>query len=136
MKKTVDNQKQIQESLRRYSKMPNEELFREFDSSIEGISIVDIEDKKEEYGPNTIEVKNNNTFLTRLKNAVINPFNVVLIIVAVATFLTDVVFSSKKDYATFLLIVSTIIISAVISLVQETKSENSAKKLKKIMEEI
>ena len=133
MSKAIENQKQMQENLKRYSQMTKEELFQEFSSSLEGISVVDVEEKRDEYGVNTIEVKNSNPFLRRLKNAIINPFNIVLILVAGITFFTDIVISTKKDYATFLLIVSTIIISAIISLVQETKSENSAKKLKKMI---
>ena len=131
--KVKENQKQIQESLKRYSKMQTEELFNEFGSSFEGISVVDIEEKLDKYGQNSIELKNNNTILHRIKETIINPFNIVLIIVAIVTFVTDVVISIQKDYATFILIVGTIIISAIISLVQETKSDNAAKKLKKMI---
>lgn len=131
--KAKENQKQIEENLKKYSKMQPEELFKEFGSSFEGISVVDIEEKLDEYGQNSIELKNNNTFLHRIKETIINPFNIVLIIVAIVTFITDVVISTQKDYATFMLIVGTIIISAIISLVQETKSDNAAKKLKKMI---
>ena len=58
---------------------------------------------------------------------------IVLLVVAIITFITDVVISNKPDYATFLLIMSTIIISGIISMVQETKSDNAAKKLKKMI---
>ena len=122
-----------QENLKKYSKMEIKELFKEFKSSYAGLSIVEIEDKIEEYGRNSIEIESNNTFLTKLKDAIINPFNIVLILVAIITFITDVIIATEKDYATFLLIISTIIISAVISLVQESKSDNAAKKLKKMI---
>ena len=131
--KATEIQKQIQENLKKYSKMSTEELFNEFSSSSEGISIVDIDEKLEQYGQNSIEIKNNHTLINRVKDAIINPFNIVLILVAAVTFVTDIVISTPKDYATFLLIVGTIIISSVISLVQETKSDNAAKKLKKMI---
>ena len=54
-------------------------------------------------------------------------------IVAVITFITDVVLASQKDYATFILIVSTVFISAVISFNEQTKSDNAARKLKKMI---
>ena len=57
----------------------------------------------------------------------------VLIFVAIVTFITDVIISQNKDYATFLLIISTIIISAIISILQESKSDIAAKKLKKMI---
>ena len=135
MKKNKINivQKQIEDKLKKYSIMEKEELYNKLGSSIEGVSVVDVEEKLKEYGKNSIEIKNNNTIFNRIKEAIINPFNIVLILVAIVTFITDVVIATQKDYATFLLITGTIIISAIISLVQETKSENSVKKLKRMI---
>ena len=56
--------------------------------------------------------------------------NGVLILIAIITFITDVVISTQKDYATFVLILSTIIISALISFFQQTNSDKAAQKLK------
>ena len=123
----------MEESLKKYSKMKSEELYKELNSSDEGISIVDLEEKLDQYGKNIIDVKNNNTWLNKIKEAIINPFNIVLILVAIVTFITDVVIPVKKDFATFTLIISTIVISAIISIVQQTKSDNAAKKLKNMI---
>ena len=131
--KIEEKQKIVQENLKRYSSINVQGLFDEFKTSYEGISIVELEDRIEEYGKNSIEIDANNSLLKKIKEAIINPFNIVLILVAIITFVTDVIISTDKDYATFLLIVSTIIISAIISLVQETKSDNAAKKLKKMI---
>ena len=132
-KKFEKLQNMAQDNLKKYSQISIEELFKEFRTSSEGLSIVDIEDRIEEYGKNSIEIESNNTLISKIKDAIINPFNIVLILVAVITFITDVIIATEKDYATFLLIVSTIIISAIISLIQESKSDNAAKKLKKMI---
>ncbi len=129
----LENQKIIEEKIRKYSQMKEKELFDEYKTSYNGISIVEVDDRLEEYGKNTIEVKSNNTFLHRLREAFINPFNIVLIIVAIVTFVTDIVLPETKDYATFILIVSAVFISSIISLIQQTKSSNAAKKLKKMI---
>ena len=131
--KIKENQKKVSDNLKNCSKIPEKYLLEIYNTSKEGLSVVDIEDLQDEYGKNSIEIKSNNTFFSRIKNAVINPFNIVLIFVAIITFITDVVISPNKDYATFSLIVGTIIISSAISLVQETKSDNAAKKLKKMI---
>ena len=123
----------MEENLKKYSKMSNDELYKELNSSDEGISIVDLEEKLEQYGKNIIDLKNNNTWLNKIKEAIINPFNIVLILVAVVTFITDVVIPEKKDFATFIIIISTIIISAIISIIQQAKSDNAAKKLKNMI---
>lgn len=129
----LENQKQAEETLRRLSKISKEDLFAELKSSINGLSIVEIDDLLDDYGKNIIDFEENHTLLHKIKEAIINPFNIVLLIVAIITFITDVVIATEKDYATFLLIIGTVIISAIISLVQETKSDNAAKQLKSLI---
>ena len=128
-----EKQKYIEKSLKEDSKLENFELFQKYKTSDEGISVVEVDDRLEEYGKNIIEIKNENTIWHKLKEAFINPFNIVLMIVAVITFITDVIVATKSDYSTFILIVSTILISAIISLKEQTKSDNAAKKLKKMI---
>lgn len=129
----IERQKELERELRENSTLPTEKLFNKYQTSETGLSVVEIDDKLDEYGPNTIEIGNNNTWFHKLKEAIINPFNIVLILVAVVTFITDVILTSPSDYATFTLIISTVIISAIISLIQQTKSDNAAKKLKNMI---
>lgn len=131
--KIEERQKIVQDNLKKYSSISVDELFTEYKTSYAGISVVEVDERIEEYGKNNIEINSNNTLLHKLKDATINPFNIVLILVAIITFITDVIIATEKDYATFLLIISTVIISAIISLVQETKSDSAAKKLKKMI---
>ena len=90
-------------------KIDIDSLFEKYKTSYEGISVVEVDDRIEEYGKNIVEIKNNNTIFHKLKEAFINPFNIVLTIVAIITFITDVVIASNKDYSTFILILSTIL---------------------------
>ena len=75
--KIEDKCKEIELKLKQYSKMNCEELFKEFNTSINGLSFSEIEKKQEQYGKNILDIKNNNTMLKRLKEALINPFNIV-----------------------------------------------------------
>lgn len=128
-----ENLKNIESLIIKDSKLNLEKLLKKYDTSLEGISIINEEEKIEKYGKNIIDIKENNTIWHKLKEAFINPFNIVLIIVAIITFITDVVIATQKDYATFILIISTVIISAIISFNEQTKSDNAAKKLKKMI---
>ena len=130
---TIEKQKDVEKILRENSKLEVEKLFENLKTSYEGISIVEVDERLEKYGKNTVEIKNENTMIHKVKEAFINPFNIVLMIVAGITFFTDIIIASKKDYATFTLIISTILISAIISLREQTKSDNAAKKLKKMI---
>ena len=69
--------KNVENDLRRYSQISVDELFKEFETSYAGLSVVDIDSKLEEYGRNSIEIKSNNTIFHKVKSALINPFNMV-----------------------------------------------------------
>ena len=101
IKKTeaIQKQKAIEEKLKNASSSNIQNLYVEYKTTNEGISIVDVDDKLEEYGKNAIQLKNNNTILHNLKEAFINPFNMVLIIVAIVTLFTDIIIPAKKDFA-------------------------------------
>ena len=128
-----ENMKSVEKIILEDSKLNIDKLLKKYDTSLDGISIIDEEEKIEKYGKNIIDIKENNTIWHKLKEAFINPFNIVLTIVAIITFITDVVIATQKDYATFILIISTVLISAIISLNEQTKSDNAAKKLKKMI---
>ena len=128
-----EKQLNVENELKINAKLSKEELFEKYKTSLEGLSVVNIEEIEDEYGKNIIEIGNNNTIFTRLKDAFINPFNIVLLCVAAVTFVTDVVIATQKDYITFILLISTVFISAIVSFVQETKSDNAAKKLKSMI---
>ena len=128
-----EKQLNVENELKINAKLSKEELFEKYKTSLEGLSVVNIEEIEDEYGKNIIEIGNNNTIFTRLKDAFINPFNIVLLCVAAVTFVTDVVIATQKDYITFILLISTVFISAIVSFIQETKSDNAAKKLKSMI---
>ena len=131
--KINENQKNTESLLKEKSKLKLEKLLQNYNTSLEGISIVELDDRIEEFGKNIIDIKENNTLIHRLKESVINPFNIVLLIVAGITFVTDVIIATQKDYATFILILCTILISSIISFKEQTKSNNAARKLKKMI---
>jgi len=133
LEKDAKKQKKLEQNLIKDSYLSVEQLFNKYNSSYNGLDNEEVEERLDEYGKNTIEIKDNHPILHRIKEAIINPFNIVLIIVALITLATDVLFVSRKDYSTFILILSTITVSAIISFSQSTKSDNAAKQLKSMI---
>lgn len=76
-----EKQKVIDENLRAVASLPKEQLYERYNTTEEGISVVDVEEKLNEYGANEIVVKNTNTIWHKLKEAFINAFNIVLLLV-------------------------------------------------------
>lgn len=113
--------------------MSQEEILKKYKTSLEGLSVVEIEEKVKDFGENTIKTTGQKTLFKRLKEAFINPFNLVLILVAIVNFITDVIITKPSDYTTFILIMSTVTISAAISFFQQYKSDKEEKKLRNMI---
>ena len=131
MKKKEDNGRrdEVEKILLELSGMEEKALFEKFQTDEEGLDPVQASDRLEEYGRNIIDFGKEKSLIVRIKDAIINPFNIVLLVVAIITFVTDVILADEPSFATFIMLVAVIIISAVISFVQEEKSNNAAKKL-------
>ena len=71
--------------------------------------------------------------IIRLRDAVINPFNIVLLAVAAVTYFTDVILAEEANYATFAMLLIIVAISSTVSFVQSEKSSNAAKQLQKMI---
>ena len=52
----IERQKELERELRENSTLATEKLFQKYKTSQAGLSVVEIDDKLEEYGPNTIEI--------------------------------------------------------------------------------
>lgn len=133
IEKNESIQKKLEQNLIKDSYLDIDQLFKKYKTSYSGLDEDDAEERLDEYGKNSIEIKDNHPLLNRIKDSIINPFNIVLIIVAFITLATDVLFTANKDYSTFILIMSTIIISGIISFSQSTKSDNAANQLKSMI---
>mgnify|MGYP002868623452 CR=1 FL=1 len=72
----VERQKALEQELRENAKLETKELLEKYNTSVEGLSIVNIDEMIEEYGKNTIEIANNHSLLYKLKEAINNPFNI------------------------------------------------------------
>ncbi len=132
-RKNDNHAQEVERNLVAVSRLDDEQLFEKYRTEPDGLNQVEAASRLEEYGRNIIDVSNENSLLSRVKDAVINPFNIVLMVVAAVTLFTDVILSDEPNPATFIMLVLVIIISGVISFVQSAKSDNAARKLQKMI---
>lgn len=71
-------------------------MFEQLDASPEGYTSNRAEEKLEEFGPNVIKPQKKKNPLIGFVNVLINPFNLVLMVVIVITFITDILLTQKK----------------------------------------
>ncbi len=123
----------VEEKLTDFSKKSAADVFAFFDVSNDGLSGEQIEAGKEKYGPNIIKTGNENSIFTRLRDAIINPFNLVLLAVVVVSYFTDVVLADDPSYATIVMLIIIVAISSITSFVQAQKSDAAAKALQEMI---
>ena len=128
-----ENKRSVENVIADYAKKDINQLFLDFNTRKTGLNQIEADERLEEYGKNIIDIQNSNNLFARLKEAIINPFNIVLIVVAIITYITDVIIAETPSYATFVMLVIIVILSAIISFIQTEKSNNAAKKLQKMI---
>ena len=123
------NRQDTEKRLRASSFLSEEELFADLSSSRMGLGGEEAEALLDEFGKNAIFAGSGNTFGHRLREALINPFNVILLIVAAVTYFTDVVAAKRPDYMTVTIILALVLLSSLVAFVQSQRSNAAAEKL-------
>ena len=108
-----------------------EEVFRKYGTTQEGLSPEAVESARDAYGENILTYGRKNPVIKRLFSAFINPFTVVLLVLAVISVFTDILLveAGEKNYATVSIITAMVAISGVLRFVQETRSGNVTERL-------
>ena len=127
------NKIETENKIRSYAFLTAEGLFAHLSSSHAGLTSKEAENRQDEFGKNVIIIENKNATLHRLKEAVINPFNIILLIVAIVTYFTDIVAAKKSDYLTVSIILSLVFLSSLVAFVQNQRSNTAAEKLSKMI---
>lgn len=123
------NMERSEKALREYAFQAEAALLEALDTGRGGLSGEQVETLQAYYGPNSISTGSKNTVPHRLREAAINPFNIVLLVIAVVTLFTDVVFSSEPDYLTAVIILALVTLSSAVAFVQGERSNAAAERL-------
>ncbi|NMA12199.1 MAG: magnesium-translocating P-type ATPase [Chloroflexi bacterium] len=118
-----------EQKIRKFAFLPAEELFHSFASSTSGLELSEAERRLKKYGKNEITSGKENTVFHRLRAAIVNPFNVILFVIAIVTYVTDVVISQKADYLTVNIILILIFVSSMVAFIQAERSHSATEKL-------
>ena len=117
----------VRKRLLRAARRDSDTLLIQYDNSASGFDEEKVEDMRDEYGKNVITRRNEDTLFKRFTGAFINPFTIVLFILAVISFFT-------KDYPAVIIVLSMVTISGLLRFIQELRSSNAAEKLTEMVE--
>ncbi len=118
------------------SKMEIKEVYQKFNSSSLGLNEEQVSQSKMEYGENIVEYKKSKSKLKKVMEAFINPFTMILFVLALVSIFTDIILVSQgeQDYTAVLIILTMVIISGILKYTQETRSGEAAEKLLEMIE--
>lgn len=113
------------------SKKDKSTVLKNMDSSFQGLNENQIEMMREKYGKNEITHEKKDSLVKRLIESFINPFTIVLFIIAVVSIFTDIIIAKpgEKNFTTVIIILTMVTISGLLRFIQEIRSNNSAEKL-------
>jgi len=116
---------------KKVAKMDFNTLYKSYNTSEHGLKEDNVEEMRERFGDNEVTHKNKASLYLLLIQAFVNPFTIILVLLATVSVFTDIIFvgPGEAEYVTVIIILSMVIISGVLRLVQETRSGNAAEKL-------
>ena len=112
-----------------------DELFRELGTSAEGVSAAFVGDYRDRYGVNKVTRGKKMSLPKRLAKAFINPFTVILFVLAAVSAFTDIILAEPggADPMAVIIITTMVLISGLLRFVQETRSGHAAENLLKMI---
>ncbi len=103
------------------------ELLQRLNSSTNGLSEEEAAERLEIFGPNEVGQEKQHGWFYRLWVAIRNPLVILLAVIATITFATA---GGTSDYVGGSIMVAMIVLAVLLRLVQETRADNAAAKLK------
>lgn len=126
----------INERLAMTAKSDVNTVLNYFNTSLDGLTESKVEKSKDIYGKNVVTNSNKNSLIKRLYGAFINPFTLVLIVLAIVSAFTDIIFAEPgdKNPITVIIISVMVLISGFLRFIQEARSEKASEKLNEMIE--
>lgn len=111
-----------------YAYLDPDTLCRDFHIPPQGYSDAQVEESRAEHGKNILAGRASDTALYRLRRAFVNPFTIILFVLAAVSFLTDVVMASNfsRNITTSVIIVCMLLVSGIVRFIQELRAKRIA----------
>ncbi|PKZ96482.1 magnesium-translocating P-type ATPase [Streptococcus parasanguinis] len=114
---------------------PLESTFATYKTSALGLVDDQVEENRDIYGENVITKGQEDSMIKKIYESIINPFTVILLVIALVSFITNVWLAKpgEQDPTTSIIIVTLVLISGGIRFVQELRSDKAASNLSRMI---
>ncbi|MDI3317848.1 MAG: magnesium-translocating P-type ATPase [Bacillota bacterium] len=123
------------DALLRMSDLPEEQVVEELGTTWNGLSDAEAEARLDRYGPNEVPERQQPSWARRLWDAFVDPFIVVLLILAAVSTFTDILFVAPKerDPSSVIIMMTMVLVSGALRFLQEWRSDEAAKRLRALV---
>ena len=114
---------------------PLESTFADYKTSALGLVDDQVEENRDAYGENVITKGQEDSMIKKIYESIINPFTVILLVIALVSFITNVWLAKpgEQDPTTSIIIVTLVLISGGIRFIQELRSDKAASNLSRMI---
>ena len=114
---------------------PLESTFADYKTSALGLVDDQVEENRDTYGENVITKGQEDSMIKKIYESIINPFTVILLVIALVSFITNVWLAKpgEQDPTTSIIIVTLVLISGGIRFIQELRSDKAASNLSRMI---
>ena len=114
---------------------PLESTFATYKTSALGLVDDQVEENRDTYGENVITKGQKDSMIKKIYESIINPFTVILLVIALVSFITNVWLAKpgEQDPTTSIIIVTLVLISGGIRFIQELRSDKAASNLSRMI---
>ena len=114
---------------------PLESTFANYKTSALGLVDDQVEENRDTYGENVITKGQEDSMIKKIYESIINPFTVILLVIALVSFITNVWLAKpgEQDPTTSIIIVTLVLISGGIRFIQELRSDKAASNLSRMI---
>lgn len=114
---------------------PLESTFANYKTSALGLVDDQVEENRDAYSENVITKGQEDSMIKKIYESIINPFTVILLVIALVSFITNVWLAKpgEQDPTTSIIIVTLVLISGGIRFIQELRSDKAASNLSRMI---
>lgn len=133
--KKLKSKVEINQNLHDMSLKNMDDIYKELDTSIEGLSQEEAKRRLEYFGTNEITYEKTKPWYIYLFKSFVDPFILILAVIVLVSYFTDIAFAQpgEKSWMTVVIITIMILISAILKFTQEYKSQITADNLKDLV---
>jgi len=106
-------------------------LFTKYNITEKGYREETVEEMRDKYGRNEITAQKGDSLLKKFVESFVNPFTIVLLLLAIISFFTDILYAApgEKDPTAVIIVLLMVMISGALRFIQEARSDKAAEKL-------